>query len=89
MSERFDGLTAAQENALMRIAFPLNDWMARGGGAQKGTLAELLRRGLIEAREERLPGWPPVTVTTYEMPLAEHIRLCAWCADVAAPPVAP
>lgn len=44
--------------------------------------AEILKiKGLIESSSQVVPGWPPITVKRYEMPIHVHIVWCNWCAD--------
>ena len=63
-------LTRAQLRAFELIAINLDK------GVNPKTAAVLLEHGLIEEDEERLPGWPPVTIRRYYVPLPVHM---AWC----------
>lgn len=70
----FAALPPKQLEALGNISIGLDE------GVNPRTAAALVRRGLIEEREQVLPGRIPVTVKRYEMPIHVHIRWCEWCA---------
>lgn len=69
-----DALTPAQRDVLGAIA------CGQDGGHHPKTLAVLERLGLIAGHEIAMAGWPPVTVTRWEVPLDVHIQWAAWCA---------
>lgn len=73
----FDNLTGPQEHALALIAMNEQPFVA------KRTIAELERRGLVVGRAVQMgrDRFGAIEVTVYEMPLAEHMRWCAWCAE--------
>lgn len=45
------------------------------------TAAVLIRRGLIEMREQTLGGRFPVKIKRYDMPLHVHIPWAYWCSE--------
>jgi len=47
------------------------------------TREALLSRGLIVDIEGKvLPGWPPVRVRQFGVPLHHHMQWCEWCSSV-------
>jgi hypothetical protein len=79
MSPRYDGLTENQDRVLANIALGGN-----AHGENRRTVAALLSRGLIVKIGEEVvyrDRFGVVTAPVYEMPIVEHIRWCAWCAE--------
>jgi hypothetical protein len=69
-------LTERQRDVLGFIA--INE----DAGHHPATLRALVRKGLIEEREQRLPGpGLPVYVKRYMTPTAAHVAWCAWCSE--------
>ncbi|MBN9453844.1 MAG: hypothetical protein J0I42_18045 [Bosea sp.] len=53
-------------------------------GHHPRTLETLVSRGLIERRQEQVPGpfrGTSMTVDRYDVPLAVHANWCSWCAE--------
>jgi len=67
-------LTVRQREVLGAIA------VGQDNGHHPKVLAALEEQGLIVGYPEVLPGYPPVTITRWEVPVAVHIRWCEWCA---------
>jgi len=67
-------LTGTQLRAFERIVVNLDQ------GVRPKIAATLLELGLIEEYEEALPGWPPVTLTRYCVPLPVRMESCRICA---------
>ena len=75
MKPRFEKLSAAQTDALGQIATG-----TPSAHFARNTLASLESRGYLVKLSGELPGWPPVTIRYYEVPIDVHIRYCEWCA---------
>lgn len=71
----FEGLTKGQHQVFSQIA------TGNDRGHSPRTLKTLVDKGYISVIPVTLPGWPPVMVNRYEVPIDLHIRWCAWCAD--------
>jgi len=71
----FEGLTRKQHEVFAQIA------TGNDRAHHSKTLQALQAKGFIVATPRKLPGWPPVTVNTYDVPIDVHIRWCAWCAE--------
>lgn len=69
-----DALTVRQQEVLGQIACGFDQ------GHPEATLLALARRELIVGYEDELPGWPPVRVARWEVPVNIHIQWAAWCA---------
>jgi hypothetical protein len=69
-----DALTEPQRTVLGNIAIGVD------GGHNPRTLAALAERGLIVGYRQTTPGFPPVEVTRWEMPIGVHIQWAEWCA---------
>lgn len=67
-------LTAAERDVLGLIA------IGQDGGHPDRVLLSLAQRGYIVGYRQTLPGWPPVEVVRWEVPLPIHIEWCEWCA---------
>ena len=83
MKERYRGLTPHQTEVLGQIAFGFDR------GHHPKTLEVLAREGLIEGHEQEVYGKGnspidliPMIVICWEMPIAEHIAWCEWCATL-------
>lgn len=74
--KRYRDLTKAQTRVLASIAF------GEFPCAVQRTLEILEGKGLIvvASEEQRRDALGPYTFKTYEMPIAEHIAFCEWCA---------
>lgn len=70
---RFEKLSKQETDVLGQIAINVD------GGHNRQVIASLLSKGYIEEYEETLPGWPPVKVKRYSVPIGVHIRWCSWC----------
>jgi len=68
-------LTESQRAVLGNIAIGFD------GGHDLRVLFALAERGLIVGFRQTLPGFPPVEVTRWEMPIGVHIQWAQWCAD--------
>jgi hypothetical protein len=67
-------LTPAQRDVLGLIA------INQDAGHHPATLAALAQRGLIVGYRQTLPGFPPVEITRWEVPVDVHIQWAEWCA---------
>lgn len=78
MSARYKGLSAKQDEALANIALG-----GDGRGVHRATLAVLEKRGFIVGHDWEIARdrFGPVIVKAYEMPIAEHMEWCRWCAE--------
>lgn len=72
-ADLFRRLTRAQRRTFEAVAINMDT------GHNKKVLASLLERGFIGRTEETLPGWPPVTVSRYYVPLNLHRLWCEYC----------
>lgn len=72
---RFVGLTKSQDAVFAQICVG-NDTCHH-----PKTLKALEAKGMIVGVTEQLPGWPPVTVKRYSVPIAWHAAWCQWCSD--------
>jgi hypothetical protein len=70
-----DSLTERQREVLSAIA------INQDGGHDPQILRALAERELIFGYREKLPGWPPVEVVRWEMPVWAHIEWARWCAE--------
>jgi hypothetical protein len=76
MTESFmDALNDVQRDVLGAIA------CNQDSGHDPQTFRVLAERDLIVGYREELPGWPPVEVVRWEVPLPVHIQWAAWCAN--------
>lgn len=77
MAKTFDGLTPAQNRVLEQIAT-----MGPYRGHHPKVIAELERRGLIVGQDVEVgrDRYGPIVVREHQMPLAQHMRWCQWCA---------
>lgn len=71
----FDTLTEVQLKVFGQISINFDK------GHDARTLKALLTKGLIEEREEKLYGHPPVTVKRYVVPTPVHMAWCEWCSE--------
>lgn len=72
----FDTLTKGQERTLGLIAINQDGWH------NPMTLRSLMRRGLIERREEwDVSGSLAVRIIRYHVPLPVHIEWCEWISE--------
>ncbi len=71
----FAGLSEPQREAAGLIA------MGQDGFLHPRTLTALESKGIIESYDERLGGWPPLTVKRWSMPIWVHIQWCAYCSE--------
>ena len=83
MKERYLDLTPRQTEVLGQIAIGFDQWH------HPKTLEVLARKGLIIGHEEKIYGRGnsvldliPMIVIRWEMPIAEHIAWCKWCATL-------
>lgn len=65
-------LTRRQQEVLSAVA------IGQDGGHARPTLKRLLELGLIEEYEEPVPGWPPMNIRRYDVPLFVHIAWAEW-----------
>jgi hypothetical protein len=72
LAENLAKLTKTQLRAFESVAIK-NDW-----SLSRRTAAILLKQGLIELYEEALPGWPPLSVKRYRVPLTLHAEWCGF-----------
>lgn len=72
---RMDDLTGEDRDVLNQIA------IGQDAGHPDTVLTALAELGLIVGHEQTLPGWPPVQVVRWEMPIGVHIQWAQWCAD--------
>lgn len=71
----FEGLTQKQHEVFAQIA------TGNDRAHNTKTLQSLESKGFIVATPRELPGWPPVTINAYEVPIDVHIRWCTWCTE--------
>jgi hypothetical protein len=72
----FRKLTSAQQRVVHAIAVGFDS------GHNPKVCARLVELGFIEEHEETLPGFPPVRIKAYTMPIHAHIRWAAWCSTL-------
>ena len=70
MARRFEGLNSTQQELFERIA------IGDDTGVNPRTVKTLIQRGLVEQYEQRdgIYIWHH-----YRVPVAVHLRWCAWC----------
>lgn len=73
----FDALTPAQQAAVHNVAC-----CQEGVGCSQKVLRRLADKGFIAPRTKHIGGYPPMTVTVYEMPVHVHIRWAEWCSSL-------
>ena len=69
-----DALTEQQRRVLSQIAIGFD------GGHHERVLVALAEQGLIVGYRQTLPGFPPVEVVRWEVPVDVHIQWAEWCA---------
>jgi hypothetical protein len=67
-------LTGPQQDVLGQIAIGFDQ------GHPPKTLVVLAAKGLISGHQEMVPGFPPVRVTRWTVPVNIHVQWAAWCA---------
>lgn len=73
--KRFAGLTQRQFDVFGQIT------IGKDLGHHPKTLEALEKRGLIKRYWETLPGWPPVKVASFSVPIDVHAAWCQWCSE--------
>lgn len=68
-----EALTERQRFVLGSIAIGLD------AGHHERVLVALAEKGLIVGYRQVLPGWPPVEVVRWEVPIGVHIQWAEWC----------
>ena len=71
----FENLTPAQQRVFERCA--IND----DAGINPRTAEKLIEMGYLEKYTEQLPGFPPVVIYRYFVPLPVHMRWAKWVSE--------